>query len=146
VERLIQEFVEAKNIAVLGASPRGRKFGNAVYKTLKSKGYNVFPVHPESDTIEGDKAYKGIQSLPDNVDSAVVCIKPDKAMAALKDIKNTGIRRVWFQQGADFSEVQKEISGTGIESVRDRCILMYAAPVTGIHAFHRFIWKLFGKL
>jgi len=53
----VKKFVQSKTIALYGASPGGKKFGNAVYKTLRKNDYNLIPVHPTADTIEGDKAY-----------------------------------------------------------------------------------------
>nr|MBN2277141.1 CoA-binding protein [candidate division Zixibacteria bacterium] len=146
MDQTIQNFISAKNLAVIGISLKSKKFGNAVYETLKQKPYNVFPIHHRADAIGGNRTYRDIHSLPPEVDSVVVCLRPDKAAPALANIEKSGIKRVWLQQGANFSEIEKELRKKGIETVSRKCILMYAAPVEGLHAFHRFIWKLLGKL
>jgi len=142
----IQYFINTKHIAIVGAGSSGKKFGNYVYKELKKKGYTVYPVHPTAETIEGDKVYNNLQSLPDDVDAAFIAIKPEKAETVIDNAIAKGIKHLWFQQGADFSRPAAKAEAAGIKTVTDKCILMYAEPVGGIHAFHRFIWKLFGKL
>lgn len=142
----IQKFIDSKHIAILGASPSGKKFGNYIYKNLKKKGYNLYPVHPTAEIIEGDKAFDNIKSLPDNVDSVLIAISPDKAEVVVDDAIDKKIKNLWFQQGADFSGPATKAKAGGIETITGKCILMYAEPVGGIHAIHRFFAKLFGKL
>jgi uncharacterized protein len=142
----IQNFINSKHIAVVGAAPSGKKFGSAAYKELKKRGYIVYPVHPTAETIDGDKVFDNLQSLPENVDSVYIAIKPDKAEQVIDDAIAKGIKQLWFQQGADFGQQAAKAEAAGIKTVTGKCILMYAEPVSGLHAFHRFLWKLFGKL
>lgn len=141
----IKKFIDSKHIAILGGSPSGKKMGNAIYKELKTRGYQVYPVHPSAETIEGDKAYNNIRVLPSEVDAAVIAMSPDKAKGAIDDAIAKGIKRIWFQQGANFKEVAQKAREAGIEVVTKKCILMYAPPVGSIHAFHRFFVKLLGR-
>jgi predicted CoA-binding protein len=142
----IENFVSTKEIAILGASPSGKKFGNTIYRELKKKGYRVLPVHPTADTIEGDKAHKDLRSLPHNVESAIIAVAPDKAFNIIDDASRSGIKRIWFQSGANFSRAAEKARSAGIDVVTGKCILMYAQPVTGFHAVHRFLARLFGRL
>jgi predicted CoA-binding protein len=142
----IQNFINSKQIAVIGVAPSGKKFGNAAYKELKKRGYTVYPVHPTAETIQGDKAFDNLQSLPDDVESVFIAIKPDKTDKVVDDAIAKGIKRIWFQQGADFVQPAAKAEAAGIKTVTGKCILMYAEPVGGFHAFHRFLWKLLGKL
>ena len=54
--------------------------------------------------------------------------------------------KVSIQQGADFSGSAAKAEAARITTITGKCILMYAEPVGGIHAIHRFFAKLFGKL
>ena len=146
MDKSIIDFVESENIAILGASPSGKKFGNSIYKSLREKGYSLFPVHPTAETIEGDRAYKSMASLPENVKGAIIAISPAKAETVIDDAVSGGIKRLWFQQGANFSRAADKAREAGIDVVTGKCILMYAEPVKGIHAFHRFLAKIFGRL
>ncbi len=142
----IRNFIASKHIAVLGASPSGKKFGNAVYKELKAKGYQVYPVHPTAEIIENDRAYNSLKTLPSEVTAAVCAISPDKALAAIDDAIAHGVNRIWFQQGANFKQAAEKAKAGGIEIVTKKCILMYAPPVNSIHAVHRFFARIFGRV
>ena len=142
----IQNFIQSKTIAVVGASRDRKKFGNAVYRGLKEKGFTVFPVNPGVDTVEGDRSYPDLRTVPGPVEAAVVVTAPPKAERVVDDALEKGINRIWFQQGADFSDAVEKAREKGMEVVSKKCIFLYAPPVTGGHAIHRFFVKLFGKL
>ena len=56
-KQTIQEFLAQPALAVVGVSRSGKKFGNTAFRELKAKGYRVYPVHPEAQTIEGESCY-----------------------------------------------------------------------------------------
>jgi predicted CoA-binding protein len=142
----IQNFIQSKTIAVVGASSNRKKFGNTVYRGLKEKKYTVFPVNPRADTVEGDRSYPDLKSIPEPVEAAIVVTSPQIADRVVDEALEKGINRIWFQQGADFSASVDKAKKAGMEVVSKKCIFLYAPPVTGGHAFHRFFVKLFGKL
>jgi predicted CoA-binding protein len=51
----VDDFLAQKTVAVVGVSRGGKKFGNAVLKDLKEKGYRVFPINPNAESIEGER-------------------------------------------------------------------------------------------
>jgi len=52
-KKSIEEFMSQKNIAIAGVSRKKQKFGNAIYKEMVKKGFNVFSVNPNLDEYEG---------------------------------------------------------------------------------------------
>jgi predicted CoA-binding protein len=134
-----------RSIAVVGVSTNKRKFGSAIYRELKRRGFEVFGVHPSLETIEGDRCFASVTKIDGRPDCVVVCVKPKKAVSAVDQTVAKGISRIWFQQGADFSEAKARAEEAGLQAVSGRCILMYTEPVGGIHRFHRGLSKLFGK-
>jgi len=40
-----ENFLSQKNITMIGVSYNPEKFGNTIYRSLKKKGYNVFPIN-----------------------------------------------------------------------------------------------------
>lgn len=139
-----ENFVASKHIAVVGVSKR--KFGGSIYKTLKKRGFKVYAVHPEMKTFDDDPCYSSLTSVPDEVDAAVVAVSTESAERVVDDAIGRGIGKLWFQQGHDFTKAAERAAASGIRTVTGKCILMYAQPVTGIHAFHRFLARLFGSL
>jgi hypothetical protein len=146
MNRLIEDFVQAKRVAVVGASRSCKGFGNSIATELKQRGYQVSLVHPEAKEIAGDPCYPSLTALKGQVDSVVICVSPRQAGAALRDAKEAGIRRIWLQQGAESPEVLAQAKELGLEPVTKKCILMYAPPVKSLHGFHRTVMKLVGQL
>lgn len=146
MDQMINDFFSSKNLALVGFSRSGKKFGNAAYKELKKKDYNLFPIHPTESEIDGVKCYPNLTSLKNKIDGVFISIPSEKAEAVLDEAKSIGIRNVWLQKGAESEEVINHAKDLGLNMVTGKCILMYAEPVKSVHKFHRTIVKLFGKL
>jgi len=134
-----------KSIAIAGVSSNKRKFGGTAYRELKKRGYRMFGVHPSLESIDGERCYKSLAELEAVPDCVLVCVKPDRAAAVVDQAVALGVAKIWFQQGADFSEAQARADAAGLRTVAGRCILMYTEPVGGVHRFHRGLSKLFGR-
>lgn len=142
----VEAFVSQKKLAVVGASRSGQKMGNAILRELGAKGYTVYPVHPEADTINDAPAYRSFGELPEPVGGAIVCVKPEQTEGVVRDAKAAGIERVWLQQGAESPEAVAFCAENGVDAITKECILMFAEPVESIHKFHRFFKRLFGRM
>ncbi len=140
----VDRFVESPAFALVGASRSGRKFGNLALRTLRSKGYRVYPIHPSADSIDGVAAFHDFNALPEHVDAALVVVPPEKASDVVKEAAAAGVRRVWLQQGAESPEVLALCQRLGIEAVSGECILMFARP-SGYHKFHGWLWRMMGR-
>ncbi|HCY40866.1 MAG TPA: CoA-binding protein [Prolixibacteraceae bacterium] len=143
---LIDNFISAKNIAVVGMSRSGKKFGNMAVKELKDKGYEIFPVHPEAKEIDGLTCYPDLKSLSGKVDGVWISIPPKNVLPVLEEAAQIGLKNIWLQQGAWSKEVQETIDKLQLPVVSKKCILMYAPPVKSVHKFHRTIVGIFGRL
>jgi predicted CoA-binding protein len=142
----IDQFLEGKNFAVAGVSRSGKKFGNTVYTELKKKGYHVFPINPSAETIDGERCYTSLATLPNPVDGIVVVLPPAQAEDVVEQAYQSGIHNIWLQQGAQSEKTVQFCQNHGMNVVAGECILMFAKPVESFHRFHRFIWRMFGKL
>lgn len=143
---LINEFIGLKRIAVVGMSRSGKKYGNYATKELVSKGYEIYPVHPEAQEIDGLKCYPTLKSLDGKVDGLWISIPPQKVNAVLEEAAEMGLKNIWLQQGAWSKDVQQTIDRLNLPVVSKKCILMYAQPVKSMHKFHRTIKSVFGGL
>lgn len=144
MDEVIASFTKAEHVAVVGVSDR--KFGGTIYKTLKKKGYTVYPIHPTRSSFDNDTCYPHLKALPQEVKAAVIAVSPEAACTVVEDAALAGITHLWFQTGKDFSRAVAAAREKGLHTVEKKCILMYAEPVTGIHAFHRFLARIFGGL
>ncbi len=141
----IEEFLNCKKIAVAGVSRSGKKFGNSVFKELKSMGYEVYPVNPNTDEIEGVKSYPGLLTLKGMIDGAVLVVPPRQTEQLVRDAVNAGVKHVWMQQGSESEDAINYCKENNIKPVYGECILMYAEPTAFFHKMHRGINKLIGK-
>ncbi len=138
-------FDNVRSIAVIGVSENKMKFGAAAYRELKERGYEVFPLHPSLRTFDGAACYAALSDLPVTPDCVLITVKPSQAVAVVRQTAERGTKRIWFQQGKNFSDAVKQADQLGLKSVHGRCILMYAGPVKGMHKVHRFLSKFFGR-
>jgi predicted CoA-binding protein len=146
MNRAIEEFIKCRSIAVVGLSRSGRKFGNSAFAELAKRGYEVFAVHPHADEIGGTKCVPHLGALRGSVEGVLVCIPPGKVLGVLTDASASGVRNVWLQQGAESPEAIALAEDLGLNLVSKKCILMYAPPVEGFHAWHRAVHRIFAKL
>jgi predicted CoA-binding protein len=142
----VEAFVSQKSLALVGVSRSGKKFGNTILKELKEKGYTVYPVHPEAEEIDGARCYSSLNEVPQDVGGAVFVVKPAQTTKLVREAKERGIPRVWMQQGAQSDEAMQFCKDHDIDVVHNECILMFAGEAKGIHGFHKWLWKIFGKL
>ena len=137
-------IITSKHLAVVGVS--AKKFGGIIYKTLKQRGYTVYPVHLTLATFDGDQCHSSLLTLPPEVKTAVIAVSPRAAEQVVDDAASAGFSHLWFQQGKDFSKIVAKAEVLGLQTVSRKCILLYAQPVTGIHAVHRWFAQSFGRL
>jgi acetyltransferase len=75
---------DPSSIAIFGASERENSVGEVVFRNLLAAGFGggIYPINPKRDTIQGQKAYKSIGDVADNIDLAVV-ITPAPTIPAI---------------------------------------------------------------
>lgn len=142
----VDDFLAQKTMAVVGVSRGGKKFGNAVLKDLNEKGYRVFAVNPKTESIEGETCYPSLAALPETPDGVVTVVPPLVTEEVVKQAHSAGIERVWMQQGSESEAAIRYCQDNGMRVVDGECVLMFAEPAAFYHRFHRWIWKLLGKL
>jgi uncharacterized protein len=142
----ISDFLSQRELALIGISRAGRKFGNTVRRELTAKGYRVHPVHPQAQEIDGQRCWPSVLELPVKVGGVVIVVPPSETEKVLRDVLKARIPRVWMQQASDSPAAIRFCQENGIEVVHGACILMFAEPLTFLHRLHHWICGLLGKL
>jgi Predicted CoA-binding protein len=57
-----------RTVAVVGASKDPSKWAHIVPKYLKEHGYRIIPINPTASEILGEKAYKSLMEVPEEVE------------------------------------------------------------------------------
>lgn len=124
MQKVIDEMLDKKVWAVVGATQNASKFGNKIVKKLKEFGYDVYPVNPIYDEVEGLKCYKSLSDLPIKPDCVSVVVGPDKATAAVEEANKLAIDHMWFQPGAFSEKTIETAENHKIKIVYYNCVLV----------------------
>jgi predicted CoA-binding protein len=109
-------FLSNKRVAVTGVSRKSKSHGsNTVYKRLRERGYDVFAVNPNADVVEGDTAYRDLQSIPGGVDAVVIGTRPALAEQTMRQCAELGIKHVWMHRGPGAGSVSEAATAYGRE-------------------------------
>ena len=79
-----------KTVAIIGASNDRAKFGNKAMRAFLQKGYEVFPVNPKEESVEGLQAFKSIADVPVRPQMITVYLPPPILLKVLPDIAARG--------------------------------------------------------
>ena len=139
----INDFLKSKSFAFIGLSRDPKKFSRAVFKELLAKGYDIYPVNPNMDDVEGIKCYHDVADLPETVRHGFFMTPKSSTAGAVEIAIHHGFTNIWIQQGAETKEAFEIASRNGVKPVYGACIMMHTNPA-GVHKFHRFLSKLFG--
>jgi hypothetical protein len=146
VKDRIERFIADKSLVMVGASSKKKKFGNYAAKELRARGYQPVLVHPSAAEIDGMPCVKSVTEAASRSKSLWLCVPAAHGMDVVREAAKAGFTRVWLQQGAESAELVSLCEELKLEVIWKRCILMYATPIRGGHAVHRFIIKVVGKL
>jgi predicted CoA-binding protein len=115
----ITEWPMAKpTIAVVGASSDRSKYGNKAVRAYARQGYEVFPIHPQADAIEGHRAYRSILDVPAaELDRISLYVPPKVGLQVIEEIARKPAREVWLNPGADSPELVAKARALGLNVV-----------------------------
>jgi acetate---CoA ligase (ADP-forming) len=72
----LERMLEARSVAVIGASGREGTAGHQTLLELRKGGFDgvVYPVNPKYEELEGNRCYPAIGEIPERVDLAVISL------------------------------------------------------------------------
>jgi len=120
-----------RTVAVVGLSSDPAKDSHDVAKFLKSKGWQIIPVNPSATEILGEKAYKSLLDLPDDLQKTVEVVdifRPSQDVPPIVDqaieLKNRNGKPyvVWMQLGIVNEEAAAKARAAGLTVIMNRCM------------------------
>lgn len=142
----IKTFLESRKLAIAGVSRDQKKFGYTVLTKLKEIGFDLYLIHPDTDTLFGEPCYRNISDLPGDIGGLLIMTPKTETLGVVEDAVKKGIPNLWIQQMSETPESIEYAVSNKINLVAGQCILMFAEPVEGFHKFHRNLKKWFGML
>ena len=151
IKEAATEFLTARRIAVTGVSRTPAGHGaNVVYKRLRDRGYEVFAVNPNAETVEGDRAYATLGSIPSGVDAVVIGTRPEAAPATMHECVELGIRQVWMHRGSGAGSVEPAATeygrAHGVVVIDGGCPLMFGPTADLGHKCMRMLLQRSGAV
>jgi predicted CoA-binding protein len=150
LRRAAEEFLAQERIAVAGVSRDPKQAANAIYRKLRQAGYQVVPVNPSADVVEGDTCYPSVGALPERPSGVVIATHPDVAIDVARDCVEAGVPRVWMHRSFGTGSVSDEAAvlcrEAGVAMLDGGCPMMFLEPVDVAHRCIRWVLNATGKL
>ena len=124
MQNLIEEFMEQKRFAIVGATDNSEKYGNQIFKNLKNRGYEVYPVNPRLKELEGVKCYASLDDIPVKVDVVDFVVPPEVTEVTLQKCKRLGLNRIWLQPGSESEAAIAYCRENNLKVVHDVCVML----------------------
>jgi predicted CoA-binding protein len=151
IKEAATEFLATKRVAVTGVSRNAQGHGsNVVYQRLRQRGYEVFAVNPNAESIDGDRAYPDLKSIPGGVEAVVIGTKPESAQATMQESAELGITNVWMHRSVGAGSVSAAAAEygrqQGITVIDGGCPLMFDPTADLGHKCMKFFLSMSGAV
>ena len=113
------------SVAVVGASPDRRKYGNKALRAFQAEGYKVIPINPNEREVEGLRTYRSVVDVAEPIDMATVYVQPEVVIELFDGFEKKGIPEIWVNPGADSDEVMAEAR-------RRKLNVIFACSILGV--------------
>jgi len=128
-EQIVEVIRNTKAIAVLGIKPESHASQPAFYVSqyMQNAGYTIIPVpvyYPDVTEILGEKVYRKLTDIPDEIDMVNVFRRPQDIPQHVDDIIAKRPRSVWFQLGIVNDAAAEKIAEAGIKVIQDKCLMV----------------------
>jgi hypothetical protein len=155
IDKLVQDFLAQKKIAVIGVSDKRDTGCNLVYNKFKGEGYKVYAVNPRISTFNGDPCYPDLKSIPEKPDAVFILTNPKVTEAVVRQCVDLGIKHVWMHcmmgtkpglaggMTSVSAEAVKLCRENGISVIPGSCPNQFLKADFG-HGMMRGLWSLFG--
>lgn len=111
-----------------------------VYRAWRDRKFDMVPVNPTAEHIEGAICYPRPQNIAAPVDAALVMTPPAQSEQAVRDCLDAGIRRIWLYRRSPAAE--SLCASNGAQFIVGECPLMYIPHTGFVHRVHRWIHEL----
>lgn len=121
VEKILRDY---DTITVVGASADPAKAAHDVPAYMQHRGWRIIPVNPHAEEILGEKVYRTLADIPEQVGLVDVFrpseFTPDIARQAVA----AGATALWLQLGIRSAEAREIAESAGLLYVEDRCLII----------------------
>ena len=146
----IRTFLDGRRIAVAGVSRDPHQAANAVFRKLKTSGYEVVPINPNASQVEGVTCFKDVGTIPGQLDGVVIATSPAVSIQVVRQCRDRGVNRVWlhrsFGAGSVSGAAVQECLAHRIDCIVGGCPLMFCEPVDAGHKCMKWWLQRLGRV
>ncbi len=106
-----------KTVVILGASDKPERYSNKALLLLKEKGYDVVPVNPTLEMIEGIPVVHALADVARYPDVLTVYVNPERSAALTDDILALSPRVAIFNPDTENDALESQLAVAGIRIV-----------------------------
>lgn len=105
------------NVAVIGASTSREKYSNKAVRAFLDDRYNVFPVNPKADSIEGLKCYPAMKDIEERIDFVSIYLPAEVSLKINlpAQLLKKKVKAVIINPGAEHDELISQLKEAKIE-------------------------------
>src|SRR6266853_3691723 len=113
---------ENQVIAVVGLSADWFRPSYFAAKYMLEHGYRVIPVNPKYPEILGQRCYKSLSEVPEQIGIVDIFRKTQDVMPIAEAAIAVGAKVLWQQLGVRNEAAAAKARAAGLEAVMDRCV------------------------
>jgi predicted CoA-binding protein len=115
-------LVNSTVVAVVGMSNDHYYSSYDVGEYLMRVGYTVYPVNPNIDEVDGQKSYRSLADVPEQIDIVDVFRKPMYLSGIVDEAIAVGAKTVWGQLDVHDDEAVAKALEAGLNIATNMCI------------------------
>ncbi len=129
-------LLRPKAVAVVGASREASSIGNMMFRNILSGNFTgtVYPINPQSGSVNGVRAYSSLSELPEKIDLALIALPAEKVIDVVEKSIKAGAKGIvvvsagFANSGAEGKERQKKL----VELVRSNGVRLLGPSCLGL--------------
>jgi predicted CoA-binding protein len=145
----IDAFLAAKRIGFVGVSRGRRDFSRTLFRAFQARGYDMIPVNPHAEEIEGARCYARVGDVAPKLDAALVMAPRTATTEILEDCSAAGVSLVWLYglngPSAATAEAAAFCEQRDMQLIPGYCPFMFLSGAGWMHRLHGWILKCVGR-
>jgi len=133
IDEKIKLVLKCKTIAIVGLSRDPNKDSYRVAEYLKKNGYRVIPINPFADEVLGEKCFKSLLEIPEEVQKTIEVVDIFRPSEEALPIVEQAVRLkqkhgnplfIWMQLGIVNTQAAEQAEKAGLTVIMNRCMMI----------------------
>ena len=141
----IADFLGRKRIAVVGVSTEAAHFSRGLFKEFVARGYDVIPVNPKAQEIEGRRSFASVRDVDPRPEAVLIMTPAGHTDAVVRDCADSGVDSVWMYlaggKGAVSASAVAFCQERGMHVIPGECPFMFFENCKFPHSWHGWLRK-----